>query len=288
MNKKVFISLLVVILLAAGAGFWFITRNSTEDSAKTFTANVETKAREFATSVALPEPLRYKAIEKPRELSLTGVLAETNRYRSFEMLPPLTLNKELTKGAEKKLQDMFDKQYFAHQSPDGKGPAQIADAVGYKYLTIGENLALGNFGGDSALVKAWMDSPGHRANILNKKYKEIGIAVGEGIYEGEHIWLAVQEFGVPASLCTAPERSLELLVSANKQEISEIEKRIDEQQRRVNETEPKNGPAYNREAAAYNSLVEQYNDLSSRTKKLVEKFNTQVETYNQCLRSHAI
>src|SRR6185369_15716694 len=116
-------------------------------------------------------------------------------------LPALKENALLDKAAKKKLDDMFAQQYFEHINPQGKGPSDLAKSVGYDYIAIGENLALGNFKNDAELVQAWMDSPGHRANILNKQYTEIGVAVGQGTYEGKKTWLAVQEFGRPTSSC---------------------------------------------------------------------------------------
>ena len=99
---------------------------------------------------------------------------------------------------------MFEKEYFEHKSPSGIGASDIAHDVGYEFILVGENIALGNFDGDEALVQAWMDSPGHRANILNKRYTEIGIAAEKGLYQGKMMWLAVQIFARPMSLCQNP------------------------------------------------------------------------------------
>jgi len=116
------------------------------------------------------------------------------------------------------LDDIFEKQYFAHISPEGLGPSDLAEKSGYEYIMIAENLALGNFKDDNTLVNAWMDSPGHRANILNNRYTEIGVAVGKGFFSESNennkeeiateVWIAVQEFGLPLSSCPKPEESL--------------------------------------------------------------------------------
>ncbi len=137
-------------------------------------------------------------------LSASGVFEETNNERVQQNIPPLVYNQTLAKAALAKVDDMFKYQYFEHVSPQGKAPADFVTGAGYAYLTTGENLALGVFEDDKELVKAWMDSPGHRANILGKQFTEIGVAVKKGLFEGDMVYLAVQEFGKPASVCNAP------------------------------------------------------------------------------------
>jgi len=108
------------------------------------------------------------------KLTVKGVIDNTNKQRALNGdLPVLKENFKLNFSAEKKLQDMFVKQYFEHNSPEGIGVGDLGLQAGYEYIIIGENLALGNFKDDASLVDAWMASPGHRANILNKKYTEI-------------------------------------------------------------------------------------------------------------------
>ena len=159
--------------------------------------------------ILTPPPLRGSTKQSGNTLTISGVLKETNGHRSNNNLPPLKENKTLNQAATNKLADMFTQQYFEHVSPDGLGPADVVDNVGYQYMRVGENLALGNYLGDSALVQAWMDSPGHRANILEDGFSEIGIAVAVGEYEGQRTWLAVQTFGLPSSTCPAPSSKLQ-------------------------------------------------------------------------------
>src|SRR5262249_8345343 len=126
-------------------------------------------------------PLRGGDASANVTLTQAGVIKWTNIQRQENgALPALTVNAKLNESAQLKLKDMFAKQYFEHVSPSGVGPDGLANEVGYAYASIGENLALGNFADDRALVQAWMDSPGHRANILGKSYREIGVAVGKG------------------------------------------------------------------------------------------------------------
>ena len=65
----------------------------------------------------------------------------------------------------------------------------------YPYLAAGENLALGDFKNANELVAAWMASPGHRANILNGVYRDIGVATGFDAFEGRKTIIVVQIFG---------------------------------------------------------------------------------------------
>ena len=108
---------------------------------------------------------------------------------------------------------MFNKQYWAHTAPDGKEPWDFMSEAGYSYQVAGENLAR-DFSTTSAMVAAWMASPTHRANIMNGRYTEIGIAVINGTLEGVETTLVVQMFGTPrsstvkASVPTGPATSI--------------------------------------------------------------------------------
>ena len=148
-----------------------------------------------------PPPLRGVLTGSGGPLTAAGVLSETNRHRAIDGLPALTANATLDAAAQNKLDDMFARQYFDHVSPTGEGPADVVTDVNYQYIRVGENLALGNFDDDTDLVQAWMDSPGHRENILKQGFDEIGIAVGRGRFDGHTTWLAVQTFAKPLSAC---------------------------------------------------------------------------------------
>ena len=148
-----------------------------------------------------PAPLRSSLGGPQGKLTIAGVLSETNHHRAEAGVAPLTGDATLNTAAANKLADLFALQYFAHDSPDGRGPSDVVDNVGYQYIRVGENLALGNFADDATLVQAWMDSPGHRASILKEGFDEIGIAVGSGTFDGRETWIAVQTFTKPLSAC---------------------------------------------------------------------------------------
>ncbi|MCE5211125.1 MAG: CAP domain-containing protein, partial [Deltaproteobacteria bacterium] len=111
----------------------------------------------------------------PRE-DLTGeaVIALTNNARVENGLAPLTENQLLNRIAEARARDMLEKQYFAHVSPTDQQASDIAQAIGYRYKIIAENIGSGDFYSNQKIVDGWMQSPGHRANILSAEVQEIG------------------------------------------------------------------------------------------------------------------
>lgn len=105
-----------------------------------------------------------------------------NEIRSQNGLGKLTLNPKLCRVARYKSQDMHDKHYFSHTSPTYGSPFDMMKQFGISYRTAGENIAMG-YRTPQAVVNGWMNSSGHRANILNASYTEIGVGfVSDGYY----------------------------------------------------------------------------------------------------------
>ncbi|MDR3643436.1 MAG: CAP domain-containing protein [Candidatus Doudnabacteria bacterium] len=127
----------------------------------------------------------------------TNIIALTNQSRQDNGEAPLTENSELDTAAQAKADDMLAKGYFAHVTPDGRTPWSFITAAGYNYLMAGENLAV-NFTEAEDVETAWMNSPDHRANLLNKDFQNIGIGISQGQYQGHNAIFVVQEFGTPA------------------------------------------------------------------------------------------
>jgi hypothetical protein len=121
-----------------------------------------------------------------------------NGDRAAAGVPALAVNPLLTEAAQEKADDMAEKGYFAHTSPEGVSPWYWFGAVGYSFSQAGENLAV-NFTDSDAVEAAWMNSPEHRANILNGAFTEVGIATALGTYQGRQALFVVQEFGTPAA-----------------------------------------------------------------------------------------
>lgn len=233
--------------------------------------------------ISAPPPLRAPKKTAPYSaLTRAGIIAETNRERALYHLPALTENQQLGAVAEAKTADLFAKQYFEHISPSGAGPSDLAETYGYAYSMIGENLALGNFANDRELVTAWMNSPGHRANILNTRYTEIGVAAAAGLYEGERTWMAVQEFGLPKAACAGPTTELKAALDADQAELTRQLKALEEEKAAL-ESAPQNNPAYNDKVEEFNALVEQYNVLLNSYKATAQKYNTQAAAFNVCV-----
>ena len=110
------------------------------------------------------------------------VVRLVNEERAKHGLKPLTENWELSRVARYKSQDMVDNRYFSHTSPTYGTPFQMIKAFGLTYRTAGENIAYGQRT-PKAVVNAWMNSSGHRANILNASYTQIGVGyVANGNY----------------------------------------------------------------------------------------------------------
>lgn len=139
--------------------------------------------------VNFPSVLGVKA-----DISSEQLVFLTNQERQKNGISSLSLNQQLSDAAAKKADDMFVYNYWAHNSPSGKTPWIFIKSSGYKYVYAGENLARG-FSTPEDVVKAWMASPDHRANMLSQNYQDVGFAVKVGQLNGEETVLVVEELG---------------------------------------------------------------------------------------------
>jgi uncharacterized protein YkwD/outer membrane murein-binding lipoprotein Lpp len=243
---------------------------------------VEELRKEISTSGTL----RLSEESQNAYLTRAGTINFTNQERIKEGLPALKENTLLNKAAQAKVRDMFEKQYFEHISPEGRGPADLAGDVKYEFIAVGENLALGNYKNDSALVEAWMNSPGHKANILSEKFTEIGVAVLRGTFEGKITWLAVQEFGKPTSSCPKVDQSLKDQIDSLKAEVDVLDFQIKAKREELDREDPKTKEEYDRyneKVAEFNTLIKTYNNKIDILKNSVEIYNSQIKAYNACL-----
>lgn len=129
-------------------------------------------------------------------VSAHDLLTDTNTERSANNLPALQLDDQLSRAAFLKAQDMFAQQYWAHVAPNGTTPWHWFGEVGYNYSYAGENLAK-NFTTADAAMTAWMASPDHRANILDRHYSQVGFAVVDGTLQGKPASVIVALYGEP-------------------------------------------------------------------------------------------
>lgn len=118
------------------------------------------------------------------------ILSLVNIERSKAGLQPLTLNSKLNQAAQNHTNDMISKGYFSHTSPSGSTMTSRVNAVGYAYSRIGENIAAGGSTA-SATMTQWMNSPGHKANILNPAFRELGVGYGPSGDQYRHYWTQV-------------------------------------------------------------------------------------------------
>ena len=107
------------------------------------------------------------------------VLKLTNDERVMRGLNPLKWNDELAALAMMHCEDMINRSFFAHNNPDGLTPFDRMKNAGISYYAAGENIAAGQYS-PKAAVEAWMNSEGHRENILNPDFKCLGVSVVKG------------------------------------------------------------------------------------------------------------
>jgi hypothetical protein len=119
------------------------------------------------------------------------LMNKVNSERTQRFIPALITNSKLTTAAFGKGNDMIARSYFAHIDPDGNYVWPRIEATGYKpYVTLGENLAM-DFTSAQSVIDAWMNSPTHRANIVNDKFEDQGMASVAGTYEPNHSTIMV-------------------------------------------------------------------------------------------------
>ncbi len=283
MNVKAKATVLGVAVLIALA---FLSRGKIPRAFEEFrgiSSDLKAKIENVEKKISTPPPLRVTR-EAPRSfLTVSGTIEETNRVRQENGLPPLSQNSALDASAAAKINDMFARQYFAHTSPSGVGAGDLAERAGYQYLAIGENLALGNFGDTKDLVSAWMESPGHRANILNRHYAEIGVYAARGTFEGKFTWLAVQHFGRPISDCPAVSEILKAQIQTHEEKLDRKEAELATRKAEIDAMTSKRGPEYRESVDEYNALVLEYNRILAMTKTLIEGYNGEVRRFNACI-----
>lgn len=176
----------------------------------------------FQSVVTIIPKIRPNILGYAANISIQDVVNLTNQKRAEAGVAALSLNQTLSAAAYTKGQDMIAKDYWAHVAPDGTQPWKFFSQFGYKYRYAGENLAR-DFSNASDAINAWMNSPTHRENLLNPKYKEIGIGVVEGDLAGSDTTIIVQFFGA-----TYADKVAEPLAQAKQTEakVDEVNKEI--------------------------------------------------------------
>lgn len=176
------------------------------------------------TDSALGSVLGYAS-----NISVDQVVVQTNQQRATAGLSPVTYSAALSNAAAGKARDMFSNQYWAHTSPTGKEPWDFMAGSNYRYTIAGENLAR-DFMDTSSMVQAWMASPTHRANIMNGRYKDIGVAVVNGQLDGVETTLVVQMFGDPVTAVAKKVKEPQVAPATTTVQIAEVEGAQDQEE----------------------------------------------------------
>lgn len=283
MNIKRNLLIVIVLLLAvfSYAYFslpgWKAVKSFVSEATTLVTTGVYPASVKAGTSSKhIPEPYQTIGriydfiVHNPASLSSEIIITDINNQRaSISNLPALTENPVLDQIAQSRLDDMFARQYFAHVSPTNTSVKDTAKEFSFNYIVIGENLAIGDFGSEKDMVEAWMNSPGHRANILNSAYTETGLAVAKGIFNQKDVFLAVQVFAVPSSSCPFPDAAFKAKIDSDEAYLADFKKQIKSiGSSNINE--------YNRLTGVYNEkLINHRNDITI--------YNSEVQVYNNCI-----
>jgi hypothetical protein len=151
---------------------------------------------QFVSSLHFGEPNSGFVLGTQASFSNEELLNESNKVRQDNKAAVLTLSDKLNSAASMKAGDMLNRQYWAHDAPDGTTPWHWFREVNYRYDFAGENLAKG-FETPAAVVAAWMSSPEHRQNALSPDYQDVGFGVAEGTLDGEQTKVVVALYASP-------------------------------------------------------------------------------------------
>jgi uncharacterized YkwD family protein len=160
------------------------TQQQTQQPAKSNVTTQKTTAPTTTNNTTTKAPAASQPTQTTSAVSAfeKKVVELTNAERAKQGLAPLTLDTELSKVARIKSQDMKDKNYFDHNSPTYGSPFDMMKSFGISYKSAGENIAMGQTSPEQ-VVQAWMNSQGHRENIMNPSFTHIGVGhVASGNY----------------------------------------------------------------------------------------------------------
>lgn len=141
----------------------------------------ETKEPEVHPEKEVSKPIDRRAFERK-------VAELTNKERAAHGLDPLTFDNGLSEVARVKSNDMFDNNYFAHTSPKYGSPFDMMTNYGISYFSAAENIAAG-YPTPEDVVNGWMNSPGHRDNILGESFTHIGVGLADNSYHWTQMFI---------------------------------------------------------------------------------------------------
>ncbi len=264
------------------------TSTSTQVSDQTTGFSALSIIKKAVAPVVTPEPLQIKKLlglssDSSKAVTVSGAIERTNYERAQNSLGGLTESLQLDASAQVKAEDILKRQYFEHTAPDGKTVSDLVEAQGYEYVRVGENLALGDFTDNADLLTAWMNSPGHRANILDKRYQEIGIGVAYGNYQGRYVAVAVQHFGRPRSACPDVDENLKNQVQNMQSQITKLSSALTILKTEIDTKRASGAYVDNTVIDAYNNTVAQYENLIKQSNNIRDMYNKEINAFNECL-----
>ena len=167
-----------------------LTETQTETTTRDISTQTTTRREPTTHTTTVRETTTHTTTRKETTTETTTNAAPTGTYaqqiltlvnneRAKEGLSPLTLSSEVSRVAQAKAEDMKNNNYFSHTSPTYGSPFDMLKKFGVSYRTAGENIAKGQKT-PQAVVSAWMNSPGHRANIMNKNFTKLGVGYTGG------------------------------------------------------------------------------------------------------------
>lgn len=276
-------------LIVVGIGALLLKPELIQDVYPRAVETVATTAQSVGKLVPAPliayldsiEPVRH--VSGDTSLTTDAIIEATNKERIKAGLMPLRSNTALTRSAMVKTDDMIARQYFEHDSPDGKAVSDLVLDAKYDYVIVGENLARGNFADATDLVSEWMNSPGHRANILSPKYQEIGAYVAQGTFEGRTVWFAVQHFGTDRDACPRISSKLKPEIDAMNERLNQRRAQIANEKASLVGPRHPEGEEYKDRVNAFNELVADYNTTLVLSQEKIKIYNAQVAAFNACL-----
>jgi uncharacterized YkwD family protein len=169
--------------VSRGDTFWYIAQRYGLDYQELMRLNPNVEAR----NMHVGEILRLKASASQPSGFEEQVVKLVNQERAKQGLKPLTHRADLKNVAQKKAEDLINSNYFSHTSPNYGSPFDMMKTFGISYSTAGENIAKGQKS-PQEVMNAWMNSSGHRANILKPEYDTIGV----GFYHGAWVQMFIK------------------------------------------------------------------------------------------------
>ncbi|WP_078553635.1 CAP domain-containing protein [Bacillus alkalicellulosilyticus] len=169
--------------VSRGDSFWFIAQRYGLDYRELMRLNPEINPR----NLHVGEVIRLKESATHHSTFEDQVVSLVNQERAKQGLRPLTHRADVKNVAHKKAEDMIKSNYFSHQSPNYGSPFDMLRTFGISYSTAGENIAKGQKTPEE-VMRSWMNSPGHRQNIMNAQYDTIGV----GFYHGAWVQMFIK------------------------------------------------------------------------------------------------